>query len=99
MNKKVVAIGECGLDYFRMEQNANSKELKEKQKDAFIKQIELANEVKKPLMIHCRDAYGDLIQILITNYQLLITPNPGIIHFFSGNSLFYFARYIKVLHR
>ena len=84
LNKKVVAIGECGLDYFRMEQNANSKELKEKQKDAFIKQIELANEVKKPLMIHCRDAYGDLIEILkADSNQLQI--NPGIIHFFSGN--------------
>lgn len=75
---KVVAIGECGLDYYRLAQ-----ETKEKQRAAFIQQIELAHELKKPLMIHCRNAFGDLIKTLqATSYQLQL--NPGIIHFFSG---------------
>lgn len=80
-NPRVVAIGECGLDYFR---GVNNKEL---QKEIFIKQIELAKEVNKPLMIHCRaskgtdDAYEDLVQqFLIFNFQL-----PKISHFFAGS--------------
>lgn len=79
-DSKILAIGECGLDYYRL-----GEETKERQAEAFIKQVELAKEVGKPLMIHCRDAFDDLIKILITNYQLLISERPGIIHFFSGN--------------
>ena len=77
---KVVAIGECGLDYFRIE-NENQKE---KQIEAFEKQILLSFEIKKPLMIHCRSAFTDLILILEKNKNKLNNP-PGIIHFFSGN--------------
>ncbi len=76
---KVVAIGECGLDYYRL-----GEETKKKQAETFIKQIELANEVKKPLMIHCRQAFADLIEILNLKSKILNRPNPGIIHFFSG---------------
>jgi TatD DNase family protein len=78
---KVVAIGECGLDYFRIE--GDEEEAKSKQKQAFIKQIELAYDVKKPLMIHCRNAFRDLVEILNAKCQILNSP-PGIIHFFSG---------------
>ncbi|MFY9461866.1 MAG: TatD family hydrolase [Candidatus Sungiibacteriota bacterium] len=75
---KVVAIGECGLDYYRLGQDS-----KEKQEAAFLKQIELSAEVKKPLMIHCRNAFADLIRLLqATSYKL--QARPGIIHFFSG---------------
>lgn len=79
--EKVVAIGECGLDYYRFK-NGDSR-FKNKQKDAFIKQIELASDVKKPLMIHCRNAFPDLIELLNAKRYALNT-NPGIIHFFSG---------------
>jgi len=51
---KVVGIGECGYDYYRVE--ADTKEVQEK---AFVTQIELANELGKPLMIHTRDAAGN----------------------------------------
>lgn len=77
-NEKVVAIGECGLDYYKVDSG------KEKQKEVFIKHIELAKKINKPLIIHCRDSHDDLIKILIANYQLLIAPNPGIMHFFAG---------------
>lgn len=73
---KVVAIGECGFDYYRLD-----KESKEKQEEAFRKQIELAHELKKPLMIHCRQAFDDLIRVLEPNTYNLA---PSIIHFFSG---------------
>jgi TatD DNase family protein len=75
-DSKVVAIGECGLDYYRL-----GEETKKKQENVFQKQIELAHEVEKPLMIHCRNAFIDLISILqATSYKL----QAGIIHFFSG---------------
>ena len=60
-DKKLVAIGEIGLDYYW------NKENKELQKQAFIKQIELANELKLPIVIHSRDASIDTIEVLKTN--------------------------------
>ena len=60
-NNKLVAIGEIGLDYYW------NKEDKELQKQAFIKQIELANELELPIVIHSRDASVDTIEILKTN--------------------------------
>ena len=78
---KVVAIGECGLDYFRL-QIANRESQIEKQKEIFIQHIKLANEVNKPLMVHCRDAFDNLIEILqTTNYKLRAN---NVIHFFTG---------------
>ncbi|MDP3764421.1 MAG: TatD family hydrolase [bacterium] len=102
LHPKVVAIGECGLDYYadfarerseRLQNRASAEafseggsvELRqEKQKLTFIKHIELAHEVKKPLMIHCREAFDDLIDTLKANSSKLQII-PGIIHFFSGN--------------
>ncbi|MEK7169411.1 MAG: TatD family hydrolase [Patescibacteria group bacterium] len=81
LDSKVVAIGECGLDYFRIADNELG--IKEKQKWAFEEQIKLAHEVNKPLMIHCRNAFPDLISILDFRFRLL-GSNPGIIHFFTG---------------
>ena len=57
-NKKLVAVGEIGLDYYW------NKENKDLQKKAFIKQIELANELNLPIVIHSRDASVDTIEIL-----------------------------------
>ncbi len=57
-DNKVVAIGEIGLDYYW------NKENKEKQKELFIKQIEIANRLNKPIVIHTRDAWVDTIEIL-----------------------------------
>ena len=56
--QKIVAIGEIGLDYYW------NKENKEKQKELFIKQIEIANRLEKPIVIHTRDAAIDTIEIL-----------------------------------
>jgi TatD DNase family protein len=81
---KVVAIGECGLDYYTRDQGTGfGEQEKEKQKEAFIKQIKLSQEINKPLMIHCRDAFNDLIEILKPNADNL---KPSIIHFFTGTT-------------
>ena len=58
MSKKIVAIGEIGLDYYW------NKENKELQKYAFKSQIELANSLNLPIVIHTREAVDDTIKIL-----------------------------------
>ena len=58
MSKKIVAVGEIGLDYHW---NTENKEL---QKYAFIEQIKLANELDLPIQIHTRDAVMDTLEIL-----------------------------------
>ena len=95
---KVVAIGECGLDYYR-----SDTAYIENQKKNFIEQIELANEFNKPLMLHIRnnkekpefDAYKDSLELLKKHLK----DNPstpfdktqgkslrarGDVHFFAG---------------
>jgi len=76
---KVVAIGECGLDYFRKFDD----ETKQAQKELFKKHVALAAGLDKPLVIHTRNAYQDLIELLReakTKYPKL----RGTVHFFSG---------------
>ena len=60
-DQKLVAIGEIGLDYYWNREN------KELQKQAFIKQIELANGMDLPIVIHSRDASVDTIEVLKNN--------------------------------
>ncbi len=86
-NKKVVAIGECGLDYFRPEYV--NEEVKRMQSEVLQAHIALAVEVDKPLIIHARpvkgtqDAYHDLIALLAEAKKM--HPNlRGDIHFFVG---------------
>lgn len=69
-NKKVVAIGEIGLDYYWRQDN------KELQKIAFIRQIELAKKLKLPISIHTREAIDDTIEI-IRKYRL---EKSGVLH-------------------
>lgn len=75
---KVVAIGECGLDYYRLDP-----ETARVQKEALLDQMKLAKEVGKPLTIHCRNAFPDLIA-LFKEHRALLNDIPGTIHFFTG---------------
>ena len=70
-NRKIVAIGEIGLDYYW------NKENKALQKYAFIKQIELANEYNLPIVIHTREAVDDTIDILKNKIE---ATKKGIFH-------------------
>lgn len=72
-NPKVLAIGEIGLDYYWM------KDEKEKQKEVFRKQMDLARKIKKPVVIHTRDAMEDTINIL-NEYKDV----GGILHCYPG---------------
>lgn len=86
---KTIAIGECGLDYFRLDE-----ETKKVQTEVFVAQIELANKVGKPLMLHIRNgkhqdvvedtsptasAYDDAIALLKSHAKV-----GGDVHFFAG---------------
>ena len=90
-NPKVVAVGECGLDYFRIDENnpasqkSKVESKKERQKNIFEMQVELALELDKPLMIHCRDAYVDLLEILSSYSAIHGSKLRGNMHFFAGN--------------
>lgn len=74
-NPKVIGIGEIGLDYHY---GTDDKQL---QKDVLIDQIKLADKLHLPIVIHVRDAIGDLIEILKDNIKYI--NNGGIIHCFN----------------
>ncbi|HRY30885.1 MAG TPA: TatD family hydrolase [Candidatus Paceibacterota bacterium] len=79
---KVVGVGECGLDFFRLE--GEVEKIKERQESVFRKQVELAIRFDKPLMIHCRDAYEDVLRILGEYKKTAGQTLRGNIHFFAG---------------
>ncbi len=68
-SKQVVAIGECGLDYFRIPEASNKEQVISKQKTAFIAQINFAKKHNLALIVHCRDAYEDVLKVLKENYD------------------------------
>jgi len=74
-HRRVLAIGEIGLDYHY----DNSP--RDKQKDVFIRQLRLAEEMRLPVLIHSRDAMDDVIEILRDN----IPARRGVVHCFSGS--------------
>lgn len=80
-NPKVVAIGECGMDYFNYQSNGITDP--KLQKELFVKQIEIAYNLKLPLQIHNRHAGKDVIEILESNKSNL-WDKPGVFHCFAG---------------
>lgn len=84
-SNKVVAVGEVGLDYKSNKQGAVSNETKERQKDVFKKQIELALEFDRPLIIHCNKAHDEVLEILKSYFLNLKSKSHGVAHSFLGN--------------
>lgn len=80
-DEKVVAIGEVGLDYHHFDPEDDVEFLKKLQKETLIKFIDLANQVGKPVMLHCWDGYDDLLEIL----QKHPVQKKGIAHSFIGS--------------
>lgn len=81
--KSVIAIGEIGLDYHYLQDlnEQQAKANKKLQKIAFEKQIELANELNLPVVVHSRDAMGDTLEIL----QQIPPKRPSLLHCYSGS--------------
>lgn len=93
-SKRVVGLGECGLDYFEVSDNrpirnsqgkqVTSDKEKEFQRKLFKRQIKLAVDLDLPLVVHSRNAWGEVFN-LISNFQ---TPNSklsGVFHSWTGN--------------
>jgi len=87
---KVIAIGECGLDYYSHDKSKNtSDEQKVLQKEGFLAQIELAKELNLPLIIHCRpsigaqDAYEDMFEILNSK---ILNLKSAVLHCYMGDT-------------
>ena len=80
---KCIAIGECGLDYYRLPEDEEEKLANiKKQKEVFISQIEFAKKVKKPLIVHIRDASNDSRQILMDYNAKEV---GGVLHCFNAS--------------
>lgn len=76
-NSRVLAIGEIGLDYYWDKEES----VREQQKEFFIKQIEIANRIGKPISIHCREAYEDCYKILKAHP----VKKGGVMHCYGGS--------------
>ena len=83
-SNKVVAIGEIGLDYYyKPKTTAKLAQFKERQKQVFLEQLDLARELDLPLILHCRMAHDDVIEIL-KSYIVNHKSKKGVIHCFTG---------------
>ena len=83
-SKLVVGIGEIGLDYHHIDPNLDPNDAKDLQKKAFIEQVRMAADLDLPIIIHCRDAFDDLITVLRDlAYQGIVIK--GVVHCFTEN--------------
>lgn len=83
---KVVAIGEFGLDYYRIPEEASKEQVIEDQKEACRAQLKFASEFNKPIVIHCRDAHKDQIELLRAEIDAGGLEKRGVIHSFTGTA-------------
>ena len=81
---KCVAVGECGLDYYRLPKDEGEKEkIKRKQKEVFLDQIALAKEFDLPLIVHIREASGDAYELL----QKHAGSRGGVLHCYNASPI------------
>lgn len=78
---KVVAVGECGLDLYRLPEGRTAEEVLEKQKKVFTLQYKLAQELNLAMVIHCREAHQQLIDLLKT----MTSAVRGTVHCYTSN--------------
>ncbi len=88
--RKIVAIGEIGLDYYHINLKSSVEKVKEKQKKVFYKQLVLALKKELPVIIHCRQAHDDMVEVLTgfkNEYKNKLPNNRawGVMHCFSGD--------------
>lgn len=80
---KVVALGETGLDLFRIDEGRSREEAQRDQEASFVAHLDIAEELSLPVVIHCREALGRLAEIIeerLKNNH----PFSGVVHSFTG---------------
>ncbi|MFH1620857.1 MAG: TatD family hydrolase [Patescibacteria group bacterium] len=82
-SKKVVAIGETGLDYHRLDENDDLDKIKSRQKEIFLDHLGLARDFDLPVIIHCRDAMNDLLKIIEKEIKNGFNMR-GVMHCYAG---------------
>jgi len=82
---KTVGVGECGIDVYRLPEHLNKEAVIARQEADFRKQIELAVKYDKPIMIHARESYGKILEILDDCIRLYGSKLRGNAHFFAGS--------------
>jgi TatD DNase family protein len=80
---KVIAIGECGLELYHVPEGADKEKFLQKQKDVFLKQINLARELEMPLVIHVRDAHEEMVRFL--DEVRKGNTISGVVHCYTGD--------------
>lgn len=88
---KVIGVGECGLDLYHVPSDLSQEEVLEKQKMVFLKHIHFAHKHNLPLVIHCREAHDQMIELLKT----LPFSVRGTVHCFTSN-LKHAEEYLKL---
>jgi TatD DNase family protein len=81
---KCVAIGECGLDYYRIPENIDRDQVIQNQKDAVRAQFDLASEANLPVIIHSREAFEDQFAIVKEYVDAGKLQKRGVLHCFTG---------------
>ncbi len=80
-SKKVIAVGECGLDLFHLPKDVSKEEVLAAQTQMFIAHANFAHEHDLPLVIHCREAHSEMIAML----KSFNRPIQGTVHCYTGN--------------
>lgn len=91
-NKKVVAIGETGLDYAYCENDEKAQKLQQK---VFIEHLKLAKEVNKPVVIHSRRTFPEILEIIRNSKFKIKNSGQGVLHCYMGRWS-YAEEYLKL---
>jgi TatD DNase family protein len=83
---KVVAVGEFGLDYYRVPPGVTVEQMKEDQQAECRAQLQFASQFHKPVVIHCRDAHADQLVLLQEEIDRGGLARRGVIHCFTGTA-------------
>jgi TatD DNase family protein len=88
--EKTVAVGEIGLDYYHLDIGVDAGEIKRRQREVFLRQLELARRHDLPAIIHCRQAHDDMLAVLTEfrkeNRMRIPADRPwAVMHCFSGD--------------
>ena len=80
---ETIGIGETGLDFYHLPDDVPRDEVIRKQTEVFLAHIAVAQEAEKPLIIHCREAYGELADLIEKKFGA--NALSGTVHCFTGN--------------